>query len=69
MITFNIMLTRAYRVQIEAEDKNSAMKLAEFYLGDPEDKSIEMERAKHRFNIIEIEMTMNEAFEAEEAEE
>ena len=69
MKTFDVLLTRAYRVQIEAEDENSAMELVEFYLGDPEDKSNEMERTQHRFNIIEIEMTMNEAFEAEEVEE
>jgi hypothetical protein len=68
MKTFNVMLTRAYRVQIEAEDENSAIELVEFYLGDSEDKSNEIERAQHRFNILEIEMTMNEAFEAEEVE-
>lgn len=62
------MLTRAYRVQIEAEYENSAIELVEFYLGDSEDKSNETERAQHRFNILEIEMTMNEAFEAEEVE-
>lgn len=68
MKTFNVMLTRAYRVQIEVEDENSAFDLVEFYLGDPEDKSNERERAQHRFNILEIEMTMNEAFEAREVE-
>jgi len=69
MKTFNVMLTRAYRVQIEAEDENSAIELVEFYLGDPEDKSNDIERAQHRFNILEIEMTMNEGFEAEGVEE
>ncbi|MDZ7625210.1 MAG: hypothetical protein U5J96_12310 [Ignavibacteriaceae bacterium] len=43
MKTFNVMLTRAYRVQVEAEDENSAFDLVEFYLGDPEDKSNERE--------------------------
>jgi hypothetical protein len=69
MKTFNVMLTRAYRVHIEAEDENSAIELVEYYLGDPEDKANERERTQHRFNILEIEMTMNEAFEAEEVEE
>jgi len=63
------MLTRTYRVTIEAEDENSASELVEFYLGDPEDKSTEKEQAQQKFNIQEIEMTMNEAFEVEEIEE
>jgi len=67
--TFNVMLTRTYRVTIEAEDENSASELVEFYLGDPEDKSTEKEQAQQKFNIQEIEMTMNEAFEVEEIEE
>lgn len=69
MKTFNVMLTRTYRVTIEAEDENSASELVEFYLGDPEDKSTEKEQAQQKFNIQEIEMTMNEAFEVEEIEE
>jgi len=69
MKTFNVMLTRAYRVQIEAKDEKSAKELVEFYLGDPEDKSSEKDRSQHNFNIQEIEMAMNEASEAEEVEE
>lgn len=69
MKTFDIMLTRAYRVQIEAKNEKSAKELVEFFIGDPKDESNEIERSQHRFNILEIEMTMNEAFEAEEVEE
>ena len=68
MKTFNVMLTRAYRVTIEAEDEKSARELAEFFIGDPEDKSTEKDQAQYGFNIQEIEMTMNEAIETGEVE-
>ncbi len=66
MKTFNVTLTRAYKVQIEAENEDLARKLVEFYLGDPEDKSNEKERSLQKFNIIEIELTLNDALEVEE---
>ena len=69
MKTFKVMLTRAYRVQIEAHDEKSAKELVEFFIGNPKDESTEKERAQHKFNIQEFEMTMNEAFEADEVEE
>lgn len=63
------MLTRAYRVQIEAESGKSAKQLVELFIGNPKDESAEKERFQRKFNIQEIEMTMNEAFEANEVEE
>ena len=69
MKIFNVMLTRAYRVQIEAEDENSAKELSEFFMGDPKDESTEKDRSQYNFGIQEIEMMMNEAFEVEEVKE
>lgn len=69
MKTFNVMLTRAYRVQVQAENEKSAKELVEFFIGNPRDESTEKERSQYKFNIEEIEMTMNEAFESEESEE
>ena len=66
MKTFNVILTRAYRVQIEAKNQASAKELVEYFIGNPKDESNEKERSQHKFDIQEIEMTMNEAFEVEE---
>ena len=55
-----------YRVQIEAKNQKSAKELVEFFIGNPKDESTEKERLKYKFNIQDVEMTMNEAFEAEE---
>jgi hypothetical protein len=63
------MLTRAFQVQIEADNEKDARKLVEFFIGNPKDESTEKDRHQYKFNIREIEMTMNEAFEAEEVEE
>ena len=68
MKTFDVMLTRAYKVTIDAEDEKSAKELAEFFIGDPKDESTEREQSQHKFNIQEIEMTMNEAMEAGKTE-
>jgi hypothetical protein len=68
MKTFDVMLTRAYKVTIDAEDEKFARELAEFFIGDPKDESTEREQAQYKFNIREIEITMNEAMEAGKTE-
>ena len=68
MKTFDVMLTRAYKVTVDAEDETSAKQLAEFFVGDPKDESNEKEKAQYNFNIQKIDMTLNEAFEAKEVE-
>jgi hypothetical protein len=65
MKTFKVTLSRAYFVTIDAEDKESAKQLAEYFIGDPKDESNEKERNEHNFQIGEIEMAMNEAMEVE----
>jgi hypothetical protein len=66
MKTFKVSLTRTYNITVEAEDEKSALEAVEFFIGDPEDKSIKKEQEKYHFKINEIEMILNEAFEAEE---
>ena len=66
MKTFKVSLTRTYNITVEAEDEKSALEVSEFFIGDPEDKSTKKEQEKSHFKINEIEMILNEAFEAEE---
>lgn len=68
MKKFKVTLTRAYSIEVYAKDIDSAKHFAEFYIGDPEDHSIEKERKDKKFEFGEMEMVMNEAFEAEEIE-
>lgn len=67
MKTFDVLLTRSYRVRIDAADKRVAMNLSEFYIGGERDLSNEENRLEHRFRIHGIEMLINEAFEVEES--
>ncbi len=69
MKTFTVNLTRVYKVTIGAKSEDSAMELAEFFIGNPKDESTDNERQKHQFEIQEIEMVMNEAMEFEEVHE
>lgn len=66
MKTFQVLLTRSYIVDIEAENSKEACECAEFFIGDPRDASTEDHRKQYNFRIHDIEMTMNEAIEAEE---
>ena len=69
MKKFQVVLTRAYAVDVYANSEKDAKQLVEFFMGDPPDRSNESERRKHKFKIVDIEMTMNEAFEASEYQE
>lgn len=66
MKKFKVTLTRAYSIEIYAKNIKSAKHFAEFYIGDPEDLSIEKERKDKKFKFGEIDMVMNEAMEAKE---
>ena len=65
MKTFKVNLTRVYSVTIDAEDETFVKQLAEFFIGDPKDESTVKDKMNYNFNINEIEMLMNEAFEIE----
>ncbi len=60
MPEYEITLTKAYTVRIEAESAESAVRLAEFCTGDIKDISTENDRKSRRFKILEIECTVNE---------
>lgn len=60
MPEYEITLTKAYTVKIEAEDEEAAKHLTEFYTGDIKDISTLLDRKTHRFKILEIECRVNE---------
>ncbi len=66
MKKYQVILTRAYAVEVYANNNEDAKRLAEFFIGDPPDRSNKLDREKHQFRIGEMEMRMNEAVEAEE---
>ncbi len=66
MRTFEVLLTRSYKVEIDANDDRDALFNAEFFVGGEKDLSNEKERAERGFRINEIEMTVNDAFECNE---
>ncbi len=69
MKKYRVSLARSYVVTIEAESEEKACKYAEFYIGNCCDASTFEERQKNKFSIVEIEPTINEAVDVEEAEE
>lgn len=66
MRSFKVSLTKSYLVNINAENEEDAKRFAEFFTNDIQDISEEKNRKENKFEIEEIECTMNEAFEAEE---
>lgn len=66
MRKYVVSLTRNYAVTIEAENETDAKELAEYFVGGERDQSLQHEQDKYKFNIEEIEMTYNNACEAEE---
>jgi hypothetical protein len=66
MKKYEVLLTRSYRVTIQAENEDQALRYTEFYLGDSPDLSKPKDRREQKFKIKEIEMTFNEAFESKE---
>ena len=66
MKTYKIPLHRDYIVNIDANNEEEAMSLAEFFIAGEKDASTEKEREQQSFKINEIEMVNNDAFEVEE---
>ncbi|MBV6419984.1 MAG: hypothetical protein DAHOPDDO_01210 [Ignavibacteriaceae bacterium] len=65
MKTYKVLLHRDYIVNIDANNEEEAMQLAEFYIAGEKDASTEKEREQHSFRINEIEMVTNDAFEVD----
>jgi len=66
MKTYKVLLHRDYIVNIDANNEEEAMSLAEFFIAGEKDASTEKEKELHNFSINEIEMVTNDAFEVEE---
>lgn len=66
MKTYKVLLHRDYIINIDANNKEEAMLLAEFFIAGEKDASTEKERKQHSFRINEIELVTNDAFEVEE---
>lgn len=66
MRTYKVSLHRDYIVNIDANTKDEAKQLAEFFIAGEKDASTEKERQQHSFRINEIEMVTNDAFEVNE---
>ena len=67
MPSYEILINRAFLVVVEAETREKASTVAEYYLGYS-DLSDKQERKRNNFKIIEIEMTENNAIESRELE-
>lgn len=68
MKSFQVSLMKSYLVNINAENEEDAKRFSEIFTGDIQDISASNNQQNYKFEIKEIECTMNEAFEAEEAE-
>ena len=66
MKTYQVVLTKAYVVTVNAKTKEKAKRCAELYTGDIQDISTDEYRRKFKFSIEEIDSRMNESLEAEE---
>ena len=65
MKTYKVLLHRDYIINIDANNEEEAMSIAEFFIAGEKDDSTEKEREQHSFRINEIEMLTNDAFEVE----
>ena len=69
MKTYKVLLHRDYIVNIDANNEEEAIQLAEFFIAGEKDASTEKEREQHSFRINEIELVTNDAFEVEKFKE
>ena len=63
---YQITLTKAYTVTINANGETQAKRLAEFYTGDIQDISTDQARKERNFSIEQIKCAMNEGFDVKE---
>ncbi len=66
MKNYTVILIRSYLVSVNAENKENAMRFAEFFINDCKDGSNESERKQHKFSIECIKPLINDAIEATE---
>lgn len=66
MKTYQVILAKSYVVTVNAETKEQAKHIAEFYTCDIQDISTNEDRRKFNFSIEEIDCSINESLGAEE---
>jgi len=66
MKTFDIVLTKSYKVRIKTDNKILAKEIAQFYTSDITDLSTIEDRANNKFEIENIDCKLNEVFEIKE---
>lgn len=66
MKKYQVLLSRTYIVDIQAENKEEASRNVEYYLGDCEDLSTENDRIRDNLLIEKIEPAINDVFEVTE---
>jgi hypothetical protein len=69
MNVYEISLVKSYKVKIAAKNLEAAKELSAFFTGDIQDISEETDRKNHNFRILDIECTLNEAFEGDFAKQ
>lgn len=68
MKTYQVVLTKSYLVSVSAKTKEQARRVCEFYTSNSHDISTSENRKKDKFQIIDIECTVNDTFDCEEIE-
>ena len=58
---YNVELIRSYMVKIEAESKEDAKELTEFFVGTCKDASNEHHKEEFNFDIKDIDLRFNES--------
>ena len=69
MKTFEVELTKTYKVIISTDNEDNARALSKFFTGDITNLSAKSDEEKHNFQIKEIECVMNEANQVIELEQ
>ena len=69
MKTFDIILTKSYKVRIKAKNKFYAKEYLQYFTSNIQDLSTNIEKQKFNFEIENIDCKMNEIFEIEEINE
>jgi TATA-box binding protein (TBP) (component of TFIID and TFIIIB) len=68
MKTYQVTLTKSYLVNVKAKTKEQARRVCEFYTNDIHDISTTENKKKEKFQIENIECTVNETFDCRETE-
>jgi hypothetical protein len=68
MKTYQVVLTKSFVVTVNAETSKEAKRVSEFYTSNIQDISTDVDRRKEKFEIENIDCTLNETFECTEIE-